>query len=50
MPRVIHFEILADNPERAAKFYDNFIQKVKKAGGKIVMPKRVVRGKFLSNV
>jgi len=22
MPRVIHFEIVADNPERAMKFYE----------------------------
>jgi hypothetical protein len=50
MPRVVHFEIPVDNTERAVKFYDNFIKKAKKAGGKIVMPKRVVRGKFLSNV
>jgi len=23
MPRVVHFELLADNPEQAAKFYSN---------------------------
>lgn len=34
MPRVIHFEMVADNPERAAKFYtDTFGWKVEKWEG-----------------
>ena len=33
MPRVIHFEILADNPERAVKFYKQvFDWKIEKEG------------------
>ena len=33
MPRVIHFEIAADNPERAGKFYQNvFGWKIEKWG------------------
>ncbi len=36
MPRVVHFEINADDPERAAKFYQNvFGWKIKKWEGPI---------------
>jgi hypothetical protein len=29
MPRVIHFEIVADNPERAMKFYNEVFVEVR---------------------
>ncbi|MCX6828136.1 MAG: VOC family protein [candidate division Zixibacteria bacterium] len=36
MPRVVHFEIHADNPERAAKFYtDSFGWKIQKWNGPV---------------
>jgi hypothetical protein len=36
MPRVVHFEIHADNPERAAKFYtDSFGWKIQKWDGPV---------------
>jgi len=59
-PRIIHFEIATDNPERAAKFYKKvFGWKIQKwsgsaaywlvttgkdEGGKVLMPKRAVPG------
>ena len=56
MPRVVHFEVAVDNPDRAQKFYtrvvntvdvpsvDEFTGKVTKSGGKVVAPKMAIPG------
>jgi predicted enzyme related to lactoylglutathione lyase len=46
MPRVVHFQISADQPERASKFYSTVfgseIKKITANGVKLVMPKTAV--------
>ena len=47
MPRPCHFDLTADEPQRAIRFYKDvfgwkFAKKVQEKGGKVLMPKMTI--------